>query len=727
LTPTRRPRFDYVGVFCYLAILLLPFLLSEINDTWIFAKPNGPEYKRRVFIDVWVYSGLHLHLPEFLKRFGGTYYASRVPWTLPGWFLHLIFNDEYARYILHYGVFYLASFSLYYAVRNIFANRTAAFATALAMGTQSYFLYAIGWDYVDGISIAYLLASFAALSSTAIRRHWRFAAIAWGAAICAMVSTYILLVLFVPIEIGMFLLLNRFAGKRSIGVAGGLAVSGGVATTLGLGLINWRLGGEFLYLLAQIKPLSTVAANRFQYDLPPVRWVWTSPWLLLPAILFTFSCLFVCLHHRSVLEKLRSVGSTLDGEISLYICCLADVAASLIFVVLEADHFYVLQIDYRANSLLPFAFLVIGGAFAVVSRPRARFMEFGFPIASTAIALAPWILASSGLVFPRSDLFQTIPMLVLGWVLGGALLLAFLVQRSSWRVGALLLIAFFSIVSVGAPTDSFSFPLNPLYKQETLAIFDASREIARYDADAQARFWFDLNDPQGEILGDVASTYLYAYSLINDAFPRLRAEDGRVASIAPGDRIIVLTSKGDPIPLANVAVADENIVFDQIADISIQRPGVSFRAVVVDAKTDPSKYEEIALPWAVSGPRVGTGPNPKLQGTFPAGVRTPAQPWAYGARFPLQRSDVEGPLFIRIRASVQGGPVGIGILNQDGSDFLSRISVVASEDTTVNLSVPKAELLGDLVIQSWDRGRSGDVTVNGITVLKPHSPMVKQR
>src|ERR1700719_5427288 len=149
--PTRYLKFDYFEVYYCLAILSLPFLLLRINDSWIFHYP--------VSIDAWVYSGFQLHLREFLTAFGGTYYASRVPWTVPGWLLHLIFSDEHALYVLHFGVFYLAAFSLYHAIGNIFANRAAAFTTALVMGTHAYFLVAVGWDYVDGYSIAWLLAS----------------------------------------------------------------------------------------------------------------------------------------------------------------------------------------------------------------------------------------------------------------------------------------------------------------------------------------------------------------------------------------------------------------------------------------------------------------------------------------------------------------------------------------------------------------------------------------
>lgn len=65
----------------------------------------------------------------------------------------------------------------------------------------------------------------------------------------------------------------------------------------------------------------------------------------------------------------------------------------------------------------------------------------------------------------------------------------------------------------------------------------------------------------------------------------------------------------------------------------------------------------------VFGPPRGPIPHAKRQGPFIAEVRTPAEPWAYGAQFPLRTRNLKGPLWVRIQASVKGGSVGFGILN----------------------------------------------------------------
>src|SRR6185437_10922547 len=112
---------------------------------------------------------------------------------------------------------------------------------------------------------------------------------------------------------------------------------------------------------------------------------------------------------------------------------------------------------------------------------------------------------------------------------------------------------------------------------------------------------------------------------------------------------------------------------------------------------------------AFDAPRI-PGSNLKLGGGFPYQVRTPAQSWAYGAQFPVRVTEATGPMWIRVRARVRGGAVGIGMLNQGGSDFLSRVAIEKPGDSTVILAVPQSKHIGDLVVQTWAEGESADAT-----------------
>jgi hypothetical protein len=80
-----------------------------------------------------------------------------------------------------------------------------------------------------------------------------------------------------------------------------------------------------------------------------------------------------------------------------------------------------------------------------------------------------------------------------------------------------------------------------------------------------------------------------------------------------------------------------------------------------------------------------------------------------------------------VRTDVRRGPIGVGILNRDGNDFLYRILVAASDGAMVTLRVAKSVQIGDLVIQSWTDGAPGDATVKSITVLTPRAATAAQQ
>ncbi len=82
-------------------------------------------------------------------------------------------------------------------------------------------------------------------------------------------------------------------------------------------------------------------------------------------------------------------------------------------------------------------------------------------------------------------------------------------------------------------------------------------------------------------------------------------------------------------------------------------------------------------------------------------IETPPQPWAYGAILTSNSAlDLKGPIWIRIKARVSGGPVGIGILNQAKDDFSVRQRVDGSAQTQeITLIVPDGVPIGDLVFE----------------------------
>ena len=92
-------------------------------------------------------------------------------------------------------------------------------------------------------------------------------------------------------------------------------------------------------------------------------------------------------------------------------------------------------------------------------------------------------------------------------------------------------------------------------------------------------------------------------------------------------------------------------------------------------------------------------------GRLPVTVRTEPTPWGYAATFvwrPMSAVPADRQVFMRVRLRVDGGTIGIGVLDRAGSVFIER-KAVAPGDAPVDvvLRVGDPACAGLLVVQTW--------------------------
>jgi hypothetical protein len=706
-----------------LMLLALPILLVSINNTIIFGNTND--------VDSFIYTGFHLHLPEFFRsRFADTYYATRIPWNALGYLAHRFLNTEHALYAEHILVFYLATFSLYWAVSTVFTDRLAAFAAVILLGTNAWFLSSAGWDYVDWPYTACLLLSVAALAGAAITDRWRVAAIVWGGAVAMTISLYILWAILVPLQIAMFLCLNRLDRRRNVLAVAALATAGAVAAFACMGCISWLAGGKLLYLLPQIMSMPVVAANRPLYDNPIGSWITAARWLFIPAAIWLFSAIWAVLYARPALQNLQTLGRQSDEKSRLWVCCVCCLAGFLVFAALQAVGFQMLAFPDKSHALFPFEYVVLGGVLALAGRKIAQRHKPIYTLTVAALALAPWVASGFNLIAPTPSYFMGLGA-TLFWVGAGALVLFIGLRGGLWQYA--LVIVLFSVIGFSsANRKMITFPPDPFYKQAMLAVFEASRDIAPYDRATRARFWFDIKDPLGSKFRNVASTYLFEYSLINENFPSLKNDEGRVSQIGPGDRVIILTSGGNPLPAADRALSGEHVVLREVAAKQIRRPGIVFMFVVADVLPDPNAFscgsppdsgltEKIAL--SAFQPQHGGGIS--AQGADIV-LTAPPQPWTYAATAPLPLADhASGSGIVCVRLQVQEGMLGVGVYARgDNSQMLAELPVEPTvSPTEVQLALADVARAGAVVFRSWSPiGDSVKARISSIELRRPIQP-----
>src|SRR5262245_48976680 len=67
---------------------------------------SAPLFNPGTSIDPWLYTALFVNFDFTYSHFVLTYYATRLPWIIPGYLLNLIFSPVTAYYILHIAFFF---------------------------------------------------------------------------------------------------------------------------------------------------------------------------------------------------------------------------------------------------------------------------------------------------------------------------------------------------------------------------------------------------------------------------------------------------------------------------------------------------------------------------------------------------------------------------------------------------------------------------------------------
>jgi hypothetical protein len=108
-------------------------------------------------------------------------------------------------------------------------------------------------------------------------------------------------------------------------------------------------------------------------------------------------------------------------------------------------------------------------------------------------------------------------------------------------------------------------------------------------------------------------------------------------------------------------------------------------------------------------------------------VATSAQPWAYAAQLASASSGRVGPGFFRIECQVSSGPIGVGVLNPAGTDFLIRTPLRASSELqTVFLPVDDIGRMGRFVVQNWDMPGAHAVHLRSVSLWTVAAPRRKK-
>jgi len=596
----------------WLVLLCLPFALLAVDPSWIVS----PWIR-----DPWVYFGYYLDLPAHLKTFGQAYFSTRLSVILPGWLAHSLLPAYWANLALHLGLWYVSVGALYATVWQT-VGRRAAFLAAVLLGSNSFFLSAVGSDYVDGFGIAYLLAATWLTTRATASRWWVSHLFLAGGACGAVVVANLTYVSFLP-----FLLLQHMISQRGRRRWVGTLVAGlgMIAILAALGGINWSLGGQFLFLEPSLRFVGHYSRAS---DSNPMSTAWyglipTFGWLYLP--------LLGALAPLGIWAARRGAGCDARPALAWtgWFYPLQAVGLLLWYALLTfSEKSTLLQWPYYVSLLIPSAILSLSLFFhALAVRIESR--EFRW-LAVLSVVAAISTAATHRRILSSSRVAGTIdsldwPWLLVGLVFGVAALLLAWRRGAPAVAGTLLLLCVASLAARQCHDDRFTarsgpqrlrelharseellapdapyrwnhatsrgkqvnvrplydrwYPFTPIRGQILPAVASTVRFINEFGG-RDAFIWFDVHEPNAMLFDTIAFAKL---RLLSAEFPDLGS-----IQLWPGARLVVLAEEyPDPVAAAQPAAAKMGLSARALAQRTIKAGSIAFTVTIIELVTPP--------------------------------------------------------------------------------------------------------------------------------------------
>ena len=555
ITERLRRRIDPA---CFV-IFLVPFV--------VLFRDRNPALTAVGTIDPWVYYGFFRNLVNFKRiLFRNTYYGSRLTWILPGFVVNQCLPPLAANYVLHLGVHCTAMCALYFTLKLI-TNRGTALLATMAFGFYPYLWHATGWDYVDGIGIAYyLLCTFFLTAACFSNRLVPLKLTLAGAAFAGLVFSNIVWVIFTPF-FGAYYLFCDKSQRRLPSKLGTLVMwtaLGAFIVTIVLCGIHYLVAGSLWFYAPSLNyAIGNVGKpNRWKYA--SYAWAKNAPWLFLPAFTLTFELVFwIVVWFRSAQPSKLRIVLSLNAILSI-----------LLLVGMEMCGFPILQLSYYASYLIPVMFLALGSDLFSISERAVGEVLWVVALAILMLGL-PWVL----------DRSPYLPWDRLGEVSGNVLVtsagLVVLFTRSRYpdRTWSLLV----ALLAMGLLTsyDGLTFARErPNGREKSfLRMADCVQAIESVRHGRMIRFWVRREDRLGLEYDSLNSIYLWRYTNIGHNFP----EHTGSWRIPENVVVVVLSASKDTPEIAANAFAAAALDLRLLKNAWIERENAGYSLSIFEA------------------------------------------------------------------------------------------------------------------------------------------------
>jgi hypothetical protein len=483
---------------------------------------DAPLYNPAWSVDPWLYTALWTNFHQIYSVFMDTYYASRIPWIAPGYFLNALLDARPAALVLHGVFFFGGAACVYFLTRRFFGWIPAAISFIALAGSQMYFS-AHRWDYQEGAVVTYLAAAvYFATPLVQDRRRRALSLVGGGFFAAALVTTQIFALVFL-LGLPLFYLvglgeLPRPAWLRRVLEDAAAFVVGGGVLLVACGLFAVAHGGRFAFFMPQIDTAlhAETSQNRQAIDV----WLPREPRFFVPVFVVALAGLVLASKRLDRIPQRALAAAALWTAGDFLLLCYWD------FV---GEGFFFPYIWYFSPFLVGLAVCLAGTSAGLTDIRDRLTLRTGVVLgAATVGVLAPLVWLFGDDIHTRfADDVGYEQYVAMGVLMDAALfaaVAAIMVPRLRAVMGvatvalSLLAASYGLDASLGTYLDGASDPI-------TGEVYDLGQDLIDHLHDegldeGPVNFWYDQNAllsvPRG-----IQSLYYFSYSYVGISLPKI--------------------------------------------------------------------------------------------------------------------------------------------------------------------------------------------------------------
>jgi hypothetical protein len=678
-------------------------------------------------IDAYVYTGLLHDYAQVLSRYGATYYANRVAFTVPAREAIALLGDAGGHFLFQTLYLFAATLSGFALGRRYFSTPLGV-AAAAWVAFNPWLIRTLAWDYPEGAAVCAMLVAFCCFSLN--RSRLLLLHLAGGVAFALACNANPFVVAMAAAFTPAWLILNLPNGIRRclacaavalaafvLGYAGLIFVEYLELPELGFGreLVTFRVGMSLLHGVGAVwySSVSDVLAEGRGYN------------IFMPAFLAAGLAMLM------VAERLA--GRQVDRFTVAAATCLALTCATYLLFH-EYFHTVVLSVFWYDGYAFPaglFAVIaLLGGCARALSARAARLLSAGATLCFTLL----WVGYSVW-----NELLGLVTVSAFA-VIGGALAILMVgvklpVLRAAGAViGTALAIAvfYYSPGHARAPQFLKANPYEALHDRarnvREREIYAAAVSLQRAIAETlpfsegPVGFWYG-SEPDDAPLKSVQSVFLFEYSrVVSLALPHTlgaRLDADLRQKLARYPHIAILSRTQAEADAALQALGADGAVAKLRARFSFPGSWFKFVTTIVDYVPPPTPV----------GDQVATIPVDRLLANADASVitlgdgielRTAARQWAYSAIADLPLDEVpSGKLVLRVRLRVLQGQIGVLVAPAVSAPLIVESGIGPTALLRdIDLAIPDGAAARVLIMRNWAASGPSLAQVSSIRVFR---------